>query len=231
MHDALCPKVKVADIAAFFPVDKITTKEKEYGVFRYADESLSGTDRTSAPGRRLLAALQKDISTRLAADGLVWQQHFQSHLDRIELVLATITGGSKRIERMPQDAKIAAMPKTIPLSNFSPEDWGDLPPWGYDEYAPETPEADRTRLYFILYNIAGGKIAGEVCTISGSFQHSGARRNALLSSPSGTENQVWRLMARDAYLSTSTGARSSWTSPDSNGSVNLPLHPSRCKIL
>lgn len=164
--DQLCPKVEIADIAILFSAGKATIKQTEDGVLYYSYKSMSGTDQTIAPGRNLLQATLDDVNSRLEKGGLVWQQFLQPHVERIELVLDTVLG--RRLDRLLRGGKITTapqIPKTIPVLNFRPEDWADTVPCGFDSFAPDTPEAERTKLYYMLYSIAGKKLAGEVCTV------------------------------------------------------------------
>jgi hypothetical protein len=100
------------------------------------------------------------VSVRLKDGGLVWQQYLQPHVRRIELVLNTVLAKELRLLSDTASPIAVRMPKTIPVLNFQPEDWGDTVPCGYKGSNEDT---ERIKLYYMLYSIAGKKMVGEVC--------------------------------------------------------------------
>jgi hypothetical protein len=166
-----------------------------------------------------------DLNSRLEEGGLVWQQYLQPHVERIELVLDTLLG--RRLDRLLSGGKITTaqrMPKTIPVLNFRPEDWPDTVPCGFDSFAPDTPEAERTKLYYMLYNIAGKKLVGEVSTVPYAPTH--AFIPLYLSDsikPSGATSYrpAWPPMAPQVSVPPPTAAKLSSTSRASSGSARL----------
>jgi hypothetical protein len=110
-----------------------------------------------------LTVLIPKLSSQLEEGGPVWQQYLQPHVGRIGLVLDAVL--DEGLDRLLKDAKLTTAPrllKTIPVLDFRPEDWDDTVPRGFNSFAPDTPEAERKKLYYMLYNIAGRKMAGEV---------------------------------------------------------------------
>jgi hypothetical protein len=68
-NDQLVPKVKLADLAKSASAGGSETKERDDGSFIYSNESMPGNDRSTEPGKALLALLKADICRMLSKMG------------------------------------------------------------------------------------------------------------------------------------------------------------------
>ncbi|ETI28656.1 hypothetical protein G647_01107 [Cladophialophora carrionii CBS 160.54] len=155
-NDILCPRIRLADLDLLVSKHRdVQVSTQEDGTFIYRYDSITRSherNKTRICGDSLSSMARTDIRTLLKPDGLVWRNHFQPHVDRIEMILRAILGPQRLKEASLTSERLSKWPKTVPLSRFRPEHWGDS--------IPHFMDADK-KMYYMIYHIAGWKVVGE----------------------------------------------------------------------
>ncbi|EXJ64707.1 hypothetical protein A1O7_01045 [Cladophialophora yegresii CBS 114405] len=157
-NDILCPKIRLADLDLLISKHRdVEVSTLENGTFSYQYDSITRSqerNKTRPCGDNLSSMARADIRTLLSPDGLVWRNHFQPHVDRIEMILRAILGPQRAKESSLTSERLSRWPKTVPLSRFRPEDWGDSVPHFMDSVGDK-------KMYYMIYHVGGRKVVGE----------------------------------------------------------------------
>lgn len=158
-NDVLCPRLRLASLDLLIATPKdVKVSLLENGTYKYLYESLTRSherNKTMIYGNNLFNMARTDIRTLLKPDGMAWRNHFQPHVDRIQMILRAILDPEQLEGYSLTSQQLSKWPKTVPLSRFKPELFGDLVP-------SFLTSAGDQKLYYMIYHIAGKKIVGEV---------------------------------------------------------------------